>query len=271
VNAAARRVAWEHCRVHIYCDEAGVSQTEKIAVVAAIILNPYKQVSEVEDAVRLAVCEEIPLTQRNGFIFHAKQICNDRKWSPQEGARKIARWLDILSSTGAIVAISWISKQATVELGLSKKIITGRGHEVFSKEDNNIAHSGAFATCLSDADRFVAECHRDSVATVFAEDCPEMRATLTWVVRESQNPKIGATISLRPHSNIRNGISWVKKESCVPIQLADAVAYSFQRYLNRANHGDFLKWVLFGRPEAQISRDWTTSIGGSLVFSPAAQ
>ena len=145
-----------------------------------------------------------------------------------------------------------------------KRKVDRRGRPLYTKQSGEIAHMIAFARCINQADRLMREFHPGEVATVFAEDIDgRKRELMRDMIKKIQlSPGIFGDFTSEPIERVRNGISWVKKDDCVFLQLADAVAYSFRRYHQKIRFGDYLKWALVGRPQVKLDADRTAKQGG---------
>jgi len=241
-------------QVHI--DEAGTSAREPKAVVAAAIIDADNQYRDVEQRIADTILEFIPAHMRDGFVFHAKDVFG--KYKKREGWT-IARcneitdaWLRIALDLSIPVQLAWIWKNQN-EAGVC--------------EVNEEAHTVVFAQCIQSVDDFMREEYPNEIASLVAEDCPQMRAKLRHML---QKVRSGALIGEwgfdHPITTIKNGLYFADKAESPLLQIADAYAFAFKRYITKSSGGQRFWMTMNGNPPMLLQPDFIESGGGTLVI-----
>ncbi|WP_126665509.1 DUF3800 domain-containing protein [Croceibacterium ferulae] len=250
----------------IYADEAGTAPAEPVRVVACVIIEGDDQWRSIDHQLSRVIRESVPELYRNGFIFHGKEVFN--------GGKHISRYewafnerLDFFKE---VVSLPF-AYDLPVSLGVvwSDMLSGGEGLPDFiangTVKKQHYEHLMAFGYSLERADHFLRKylsgCEN---GVVIAEDLPENRALLArggLVFREApyELPSSGLTpnifqdmYGLTPppvHYQIKHIIDaphFAKKGQASLLQLADACAFAFRRYLSRLNHGEDLILSMLG-------------------------
>lgn len=242
----------------IYMDEAGTSAREPVRVFAGVIVHADLHWMAVSARIAEVIQEMVPQRHRNGFIFHAKSVWNDH------ALREDWEFSDRLRFFKAILAVPG-------QFGLP--IVFGRcasdaadGTDIAPSEAQLYTQLFAFMMFVNSADGYVANnAEPEEVATLVAEDNPSMRADLRWMMQEMRTqgftvPITGQKLAI---TRIIDTIHFVDKSNGPILQLADACAFTFRRYLSGQNHGELLLRALMGRkPDA---RDFRATGGGGVL------
>lgn len=225
-------------------DEAGTSASEPVTVVVGIIVKPDEKWNAVlQETVRLK--KTVPERYRDGFIFHAKTIWGDPSlregWPIKDRLKLIAEYASIPVRFGLSIAVGKIRRDAGGEEMLSR---TGLG------ESHSLAqwhHVQAFMECVLKADGYLRErCEVGEIATLIAEDIPEMRQRLRGgfeIARRLYIPDKFLGIQGRRQqgiSQIQDGVQFVDKLQAPLLQVADACAFSLRRFFSNQKYGDAL-------------------------------
>jgi hypothetical protein len=145
-------------------------------------------------------------------------------------------------------------------------------------------HGIAFQECISRADSFINKYAKpNEVATVISEDVPESKSLLRHLARflvktgyavpreDVRVLHVGEPLEdaedfrVRKVSRIRMPIHFVEKQDEPLLQIADACAFAFRRFLAQQDHGtDFVRAVI-GRPSRV--EDFPIDEWGGGIFS----
>lgn len=127
-------------------------------------------------------------------------------------------------------------------------------------------HILAFHMCISRANKYVRDwADHEEIATVVAEDVPEKRQFLKEVLKvkmpdldlgdESMfHAKTGSDTNPGPIDRIVDTVHFCAKDEAPLLQIADACAFSFRRYLSAQSHGEQLLQEMLG--EKLNWQDW---------------
>ena len=241
---------------YVFVDEAGTSAMEPVTVVVGLIADADSHVMNAE-AMALELLGSVPPQHKEGFVFHATQVFGDKKyqadWSMTDRLYLLKGMMSIPRRIGMAITVSawWRSNY-------------GEGKEV-GLSQSQLDHLKAFEFCLTVADRNIRR-HAGprEVATVVAEDVPEMRRHLKAVPRVwRDNPMHIDAEMLRKTSKdveaghmvqsgelritrIRNSVHFVEKAEDPLVQVADACAYGFRRYFAKEKFGDDFAEAILG-------------------------
>jgi Protein of unknown function (DUF3800) len=257
----------------VYVDEAGTSAHEPVVVVAAIIAHADTHCEAVE--ARIAkVMEKVPQPFRDKYpIFHAKTIWGSRDFRDE--------W-DLTARKALLQEVMSIPREMklAVAFGAERKD-DPVPPEIASAPRAMVSHGIAFQTCIALADGWIREfAAPDEVGTVIAEDVPAYKTSLRFL---AEGLKAGGFVSpgtARRHgantgsalegvykiTRIRLPIHFVAKQDEPLLQIADACAFGFKRYLCEYSHGsDFVSAIL--GPEKSIDKDARGGKGGLFFWS----
>lgn len=243
---------------YIFVDEAGTSAREPVTVVVGIIANADEHVMSAE-AMAYEAMGAVPPEFRDE-PFHAMQVYGDKKY--QDANWSLTDRLELLH------AMMRIPRQIGMAVCLA---VHWRGAVDFSQNLGRLGltpaqsdHFAAFQLCLAVADRNIRKHAKPrEVATVVAEDVPEMRKHLRAIPQLlRKNPYILPQEMLRRTvgdeeagyikqggdiriTRIRSSVHFVDKEDDPLVQVADACAYGFRRYFAGENFGvEFVRSIV---------------------------
>ena len=254
-----------HVRL-IYTDEAGTSPAEPVRVVASVIVHGDNEARVLTAEMERIFDERVPAHLRDGFIFHAKDLFN-----PQEklnyGDWSFDDRLDLIKE---VVCLPFVH-DVPIALGIWFSGLVDIDDEMigtFKAKKLSVAayeHGLAFAKCIERADLFLRKYLGGSeVGTIIAEDVNEKRKLLgkmallfkhmpTVVGPELQHQtKAEQMLGIQPGevtqevTNIIDVPHFVSKDGAPLLQLADACAFSFRRFLSKYKHGDQLVLAMLG-------------------------
>jgi hypothetical protein len=250
----------DHPVRYVFIDEAGTSKKEPISVVAGVVVHADNQCRPAEKAVA-AVLDLIPTRLRSICpVFHAKKIWGDERlrenWSFDERKAVLCAMMAIPRELNMALAIGACLRATT----LPDELLRGRGISLVQAH-----HAIAFQECIARADSWIAKyANANEVATVISEDVPESKHLLRHVAKWLVNPGysiLDSDINIthpfketlmtrdefrnRKVSRIRMPIHFVEKPDEPLLQIADACAFGFRRFLSEQSHGqDFAASVL---------------------------
>jgi hypothetical protein len=239
---------------YIFVDEAGTSAPEPVTVVVGITADADTHVMSAE-ALALELLASVPPKHKEGFVFHATQVFGDKKyqsdWSITDRLHLLKGMMSIPRRIGMSITVAacWRDAPMPADPNLTKA---------------QLDHAVAFMYCLTVTDRNIRRHARPGeVATVVAEDVPEMRRFLKkmpQMFRDSpmhlgpehlrQTDKdIAAGYNTQSGelriSRIRNSVHFVDKDEDPLVQVADACAYGFRRYFAGEKFGpEFVDAIL---------------------------
>lgn len=213
-----------------------------MTVVAGVIVNPDKQWKAVEGYVYQLIAEYVPKEDQPGFVFHATEIFSgSKRFDPQ--TYPLARRLELLKK---LVGIPTQFRLPTV-YGFQDKMALPFLHNSYPNRHKEVlaAHQAlTYSYAAIAAERFMRE-HAD----------PEELATLTFENTDQSKPAIQ-----KAHELIRGGndelldqmvvvgreylpvrklidcINFASKDQAILLQLADACAFVYRRYLEKRPH-----------------------------------
>jgi hypothetical protein len=264
---------------YVFIDEAGTSTDEPISVVVGIVVHADKQSVSAEHAVS-EILGLIPADKRKACpVFHATQIWGDPKirdgWSLAERKQLLCSMMAIPRNLNLVLAIGVCQRttQLPADLLARRRVTLVQAH-----------HGIAFQECIVRADSWINTFARpNEVATVIAEDVPNSKPLLKHLARHVLDPgysipsedvrliNLGEQPPLltidefrnRKISRIRLPIHFVEKREEPLLQIADACAFGFRRFLSDQSHGqDFVRAILGipKRPENFPIDEWSGGI-----------
>ncbi|ARN82033.1 hypothetical protein B1812_14180 [Methylocystis bryophila] len=255
---------------YIFVDEAGKSEKEPLTVVTGVIAHADAHVIDAETMVN-EVCGAVPPQYAEDFVFHATDIWNNRKykedWSQTDRLALMVEMMRIPRRLRMALSFSIVRR----EMEIPKEFL-----DLGMKTKEEYHHFYAFLHCLQRADKYIREyAAPKEVATVVAEDVPEMRKWLDPVTKipgyrrshgiNSRKDALEPTLADKTPrqignksvtfvaqegdmrlSRIRQSIHFVKKNEEPLTQLADACAFGLRRYFCGADHGDKMAYAILG-------------------------
>jgi hypothetical protein len=244
----------------VYIDEAGTSAKERTAIVVGLIINGDTGFLEAERGITLAIEKHIPSHMQDNFVFHAKDVYG--KWRKKEGwdiekCNSVAcAWLDIIAAFKPAIVFSYWSK-STFDLDRQKAEL----------EQSDNAHLIAFVQCVGLADHFIGKFYPNEVANIWAEDCSKMKTRINRALahlRSGSFRKFDVDDEIR---HIKNDIAWTSKAGALPLQLADACAFAFNRRLNQRRGWEVLWKALGENREIELVQDRLPGLAGRFVLA----
>ena len=238
---------------YIFMDEAGTSAVEPVTVVVGLIapMNMFYQR-------KLLLWKQLERSRlKDDFVFHAAEIYGGLKykdvWSITDRLRLLNQMMSVPRKIGISICVSAHWRNA-VEWGDS----------VSGLSASQLDHVMAFNNCIAVCDRNIRR-HAGprEVATVVAEDIPEMRRFLKIAPRLlRENPMYMSPEYLRETigdqeagylqqsgelrvTRIRNSVHFVEKAEDPLVQVADACAYGFRRFFAGEKFGvEFVRSIV---------------------------
>jgi hypothetical protein len=250
-------------------DEAGTSAKEPVSVVVGLIAHADEHVMSAE-ALADEALGAVPAAHRANFVFHATDVFGSQKY--QQGWSLTSR-LDLLTY---MMSIPRRIGMAVTVGALWRGSVDWSHLQRVGLSPTQWDHVQAFALCIAAADRNIRR-HAGprEVATVVAEDVPELRRVLRGIPRAiRQAPFTFPPELLRQTvsdleagfckqvgdmrvTRIRNSVHFVEKADDPLVQVADACAYGLRRFFagekfgvdfSRAVVGDVKKLRKFSSP-----------------------
>lgn len=237
---------------YIYVDEAGTAANEPVTVVVGIVVHADTQWLSASECLR-ALRDSVPDRHREGFILHAKSIWGNPKyregWELKERVNFLQAAMSIPRLTGIAVAY-----------GIAKR---SKKSPINNLSPAKYDHMRAFEICIAKAD----ECIRSfgqpgELATVIAEDVPEIKRLLRWFVQFLKEhplhiPAVGLT---RTDAQIASGefadgttfqvervvdaVHFVSKADGPLLQIANSCAFGMRRFYSEQSYGaDFARAI----------------------------
>jgi hypothetical protein len=250
----------------IYIDEAGTSEPEPFTIVIGIIVDPLTQHKPAEEELAALVYDYIPHDRRTGFICHATDIWNSKiirkGWESEE---RLALMLGLMSLP--------IRLKIPIAIGVQRR---SRAAPVIIPQNISVTqydHMIAFRNCIISADQLIKEsAHIHERAKIVAEDCPDMRKFLRFSAKilndksllhgifPMEKRVLGTFIMSndeRP-SRIDDDIRFSPKDGDPLLQISDACAFGFRRFLAGLDYGEEFFNAIFGQPRSVLNWDGTT-------------
>lgn len=237
----------------IYIDEAGTSAREPVSVVVGIVIQPDKHWLALNNALNEALAV-VPDEYRENFVFHAKAVWGDKRlrngWSKDQRLELLHTVMALPHKYGAGVVMGMVRRKSQIPPMNLKRF---DGHSVDAVK---IHHVTAFEMCVIQADEYIINyCNEGELGTVIAEDVPEMRNLIRLSVdfRKKNPVRMPVGLLRAPQdglvhsrkfgervfgiSRIIEQVNFVAKEGCPIVQIADACAFGFRRFLANQDHG----------------------------------
>jgi hypothetical protein len=255
----------------IYMDEAGTSAKEPVTVVAGVILHG-DQWSAAQQSLRETLDEYVPTELRQDFHFHAKEV-----FSGYRGTS----W-DRFARQKLIAAVASIPRRSGMAIAFGSMRRTYTPREATGVNTVDFHHAMSFNMCVQRANKYVRDwTPATEMATVVAEDVREKRRLLKAVLRLSYPPIVvqGRVLPTErevalgritqtdggPVDRIIDTVNFAGKHEAPLLQLADACAFVFRRFLSEQSLGLELMTEMLGGPPPSVS-DWRGP-GSGVCFS----
>lgn len=238
----------------IYLDEAGVSEHEPITVVAGLVVHADSQLNQLEQAVTDVIARHVPEEHRHSFILHATDLFSSAKkfahlgWDLQKRLEVLD---DVLRIPGAM------------KLPIAVGYVRHRPEAQYSIAINR--HMVAMAIALERVEDFLRSHHEDEIAIAISEDTPSSRR---WL-RALQNGMRGGSFQLPTQTGaikkIKDALHFAQKDESPALQVVDACAFTFARWLKQAPHHQRQISTLTGKFDTSDLREFQHA-GGGVVF-----
>lgn len=261
---------------YIYLDEAGISAPEPATVVVGIIVDADKHwrlaAQKVEDLL-LQVPEEF----REGFVFHAKEIWGSKKYKEN--------W-PFSARLPLMIEMMQLPRKLNIPITLGLVRRETEMPEVFKGikfKKEQYHHISAFHLCLARADKYIRDyCQPNEVATVIAENIPEMQRFLRPMLKLlRESPMVISYDGLAPTKEelqtgqilqdgtlsstcIVDDVNFVEKREAPLLQLADACAYGFRRYFSKQPYGTLFVQAILNHN--LVEEDWSDCASAGTFF-----
>jgi uncharacterized protein DUF3800 len=231
----------------VYLDEAGISNAaqEPFVVVAGPLVHADGQWKALDAELRAIAEEELPAEMRENseFVFHTTELFSGGKKFPRDQWSRERRWsiLDRLVSVPQRhnIPVAW---------GFAERerlaAYDPEQYEGIPRDPAALSHAIAFVICAISVERWLRENTKDEVATIVAEDNPQIRQHLKGAQLWAQRTKnfgamsIFANAGYLPFERIVDTVHFARKSESALLQLADVCAF-------------FIKRALMKKPEAE--------------------
>lgn len=245
----------------IYLDEAGISEGERVSVVAGVIIDPdihWRLLNK-----RLNSLKEefgIPLEH----TFHATDIMSGRKFY-----RGKEKWT-FQNRVKLLVHIANIPTefQLPVVYGcVDKTVFAGR----WTPEIRAVAgHVGAFVPCVLQAEHYMRNmAGQTEIALLIAEDQQQARQRIKEMTQILQIPELKKidqfNINLIPLEKISSDVLFMGKNDSPILQIADAISYIVSGLFNGRPYAR--EWFSAMFPGLPIDVEGTLKAGGDMVVA----
>lgn len=248
----------------LYVDETGRSApTDPALIVLCLIVDADKQYAAAE-ALLAQTLASVPARYQDGFIAHAWEIFNNSKkyregWTFNNRLRFLQSLVEIPGQLDIPIAV-----------GLVRHPPYDKSKQAASIVDKH--HQVAFGLCLAAADEYIClHGGAQEVSTVVAENIPEMESRLLQVARDLTSGTV--ELSQDPGAQIRvlrmtDTIHFVAKDDGPFLQIVDACAWVFQRFLSGRKFGPELFAAMTGIPAGAITPDHFGPWGRGVLYPP---
>jgi len=220
----------------VHLDESGISDHEPFAVVAGVMCNADRDWKRIGGLLHALADKLAPPGQRDGFVFHAKELYSGGKNFPRDQYSREDRWqrldriLAIPGENELPVFFGWVDKANF------RKLNPNASPEHISV----VTHAVAFAECIFQVERVMREAYPDEVATLVVEDRPEARETIRNLDRYLKDPRqldwlTDEDRKYLPLTRIAESPLFAEKTDSSHLQLADTCAFTLNKFI-KAKH-----------------------------------
>ncbi|WP_157696572.1 DUF3800 domain-containing protein [Porphyrobacter sp. CACIAM 03H1] len=230
----------------IYLDEAGISASEPVAVVVGIIIDPDKDWRSLETYLRGVAHSYMPEDEREGFVFHAKDISagnknfsNNKNWPKERRQDFIKEILYARTFLGFSLCV-----------GLCRKHAHHTGHSAAL-----IRHLMAYSFCVIGCEYYIRTYGDiNELGMVIAEDTPTARKKIKDIHTELTSKKSTFPVyrDFLPLQRIIDTVHFASKADSPLLQFADACAFAFRRYFAGYNDAEPYVDALYGPASSSI-------------------
>jgi hypothetical protein len=225
-----------------YLDESGRSRHEPIIVVAGVIVHGDRSYRKIEEALDKVVEEEIPESDREGFVLHANHLFHGNnyfdkgKWPRERRFPVLERLARLPAAFGLPIVFGSLIKapyRAEVAHGLAD--LPDRQRE----EDTDIGeHMSVMAQAEIQIELQMHEFPRDEICMLVAEDTDRIKRAVKDSHTFLRDPKriAGTEFAGFPGLPLRKIVDtphFASKTDSKLLQLADMCAFLIMRRLTR--------------------------------------
>lgn len=224
-SLGGHHLAGERLLRFVYVDEAGISAHEPVAVVAGVIVNADKDWKQLEDYLLDVRDAYIPLKNREGFVFHAKDISAGNKLYADPEVWPKERRQDFIKEV--LYARPLLGFSVSIGIARMQPHHNGASHAL-------IRHLLAYSACVAGCEQYMREFGEDGeIAMIIAEDTPSAKSHIKKVHSDlvSRSPEYPAFREILPVRHIVDTVHFAGKDQSPLLQFADACAFAFRRYL----------------------------------------
>jgi hypothetical protein len=219
----------------IYVDEAGLSnpQQEPFLVVGAVAVHADNQLVATERHLQRLVEKWIPEEQRQGFVFHAKELFNGggRVFKRNDEQWPLNKRLEVADDLAAIPRRQGLRLCfAAVDKRVPPSSVGEQWEKSSPREKVLFWHASAFLSCAVGVDKWMRAEHPEEVCMLIAEDNDQARTLLRDVTNYHKRDDAGANFSPQyrpffPLRKIKEDPFFQPKRSKSVLQLADFWSY----------------------------------------------
>jgi hypothetical protein len=223
----------------VFLDEGGISKREPFIVVGDAVVHGDEQLTPLEDHLDELIAKHIPEEDREGFVFHSKDIFSGTRYFKDREKWPIERRLAILDDLVAIPG----KFRIPLVFGFVQR--AGFPHEPISfaptqQQIDIAAHAVAFVECSLVIEEHMREAWPDEVAQLVAEDNDQARAVIRDAHAFLRSPRDlarqGVHSELLPLRKIRNSVHFAEKSESQALQLADVCTFFVRGRLSGHPH-----------------------------------
>lgn len=218
----------------IYLDESGTSLKNPVAVVCGVIIDADSQWEPIEAYMSELVAELVPSALQPNFVFHASELFGGQ-FGKDKGHRDAAR-----EALRRIVGMPW-RFGIPVSFGFYRKTAdVSEGLKIaLPKDQVSFDHTMPYLLCASGCERYMRRHARPyEIATMVAENNNETKKAIKRVHSVLQGNHGHAESIFRamnvedlPLRRIKDTVHFAEKKEAVFLQMADAFAFVFRRFL----------------------------------------
>jgi hypothetical protein len=248
---------------YVYVDEAGTAANQPISVVVAIIVHADTQCAEADARVR-RILESVPVPFKQKHpIFHAKSIWGERAfrdlWNLQQRLKVLRAMMSIPRKMNMAIALGTRRRSTFIDDAV-------RAMYPSNLSLSQLDHGMAFTCCIAKADSWIRQyAEHNEVATAIAEDMLDIKSFLRQLAKGLQRKgfKIPAhslqvgdsftreELGVFKVSRIRLPIYFALKQEEALLQIADACAFGFRRFLSHQPRDDFVRSIIGRIPKVK--------------------
>jgi hypothetical protein len=226
----------------IYVDEAGIAADEPITVVVGLVVHADTQWLPVARLVRELLATKVPEHYQDNFIFHASSIWGNKKfrdrWEYEERLAFLHRMMSIPYENGLGICY-----------GAARRDAAPLTANPLNWPKEKLDHMISFGSCIAAGSKMIREsANFDEIATVVAEDIPEMRERLKIAADTFKQKGFAGLQDAFRITNVVDVVHFAKKYEAPILQLADACAFGIRRFLSDESQGEeFLQSITAGK------------------------